>query len=315
MSDRVAAGQQGAAAAPSTNRRNFATGAAAALTAAVLSGTWVVITRFGVTTTLSPFDTALLRFAIPALILLPVLLREGLALERIGAGKMALMVAGSGLPFSLAGAAGMQFAPAAHAGALLPGAVPLFVALLAVLIEKDRLSRWRSAGFACIVAGVIAIGGYNLFLGVPGQWRGHLLFLSGACLWAVYTLAFRRAGIGAWHAAALINLYSTLALLPIYLFTESHLPETPWRDLALHAACQGVMAGVIVVFSYGAAVRRLGSARAASFIALTPAVAALLAIPVLGEWPDAATIFGIVAVAFGVVLASGAIDLRAGRKS
>ena len=73
------------------------------------------------------------------------------------------------------------------------------------------------------------------------------------------------------------------------------------------------MAGVIVVFSYGAAVRRLGSARAASFIALTPAVAALLAIPALGEWPDAATTFGIVAVAFGVVLASGVIDLRAGR--
>jgi drug/metabolite transporter (DMT)-like permease len=305
MSNRIASGAKDPVDAPRANARNFAIGVTAALVAAITSGTWVVITRLGVTTTLSPFDTAFLRFAIPTFILLPVLLREGLALRRIGIGKMALMVAGAGLPFALVGAAGMQLAPAAHAGALLPGGIPLFVTALAVLFERERLGSWRAVGFILIVIGVIAIGGYNLFLGVPGQWRGHLLFLAGALLWAVYTLVFRRAGIGPWHGTALVNFYSAVLLIPIYLFVGSRLPSTPWPELALQIAFQGVIAGVLAVSAYAAAVRRLGSARAAAFVALTPAVAALVAIPALGEWPDAATTFGIVFVSLGVALASG----------
>jgi drug/metabolite transporter (DMT)-like permease len=295
-----------------TSARTVAIGIAAALLAATASGTWIVVTRLGVTTVLSPHDAAFLRYAIPTAILLPVLLREGLALRRIGIGKMALMVVGAGLPFFLVGAAGMQFAPAAHAGGLLPGTIPLFVALLAVVVERERFGGWRGAGFALIVAGIVAIGGYNLFLGVPGQWRGHLLFLGGAFLWAAYTLAFRRAGIGAWHGVALISLYSTLALVPIYLLAGSQLPQTPWPTLAVHGAFQGVMAGIVGMFAFSVAVRRLGAARASVFISLTPVVAALLAIPVLGELPDTATIIGIVAVSLGVALASGAVpDARA----
>lgn len=286
--------------------RNFAIGAAGALTAALIWGSWIVVTRLGVTTSLAPPDIAFLRFGIPAVALLPVLLREGFALKRIGIAWTVLMVAGSGLPFFLITSAGMRFAPASHAGALLPGTMPLFVALLAALFDGERFSGARLAGFALVVAGVLAVGGYHLLLGAGEDWRGHLLFLSGAFLWAVYTLAFRRAGIGAWHAAALINAYSILGLLPIYLWTGSHLPEVSWPELGLQSLSQGVLSGIVALLAYGIAVRRLGAPRAAVFISLTPVIAALVAIPVLGERPDAATTVGIVAVSLGVALASGA---------
>jgi drug/metabolite transporter (DMT)-like permease len=290
-----------------SDSRNVAIGAAAALTAALIWGSWIVITRFGVTTTLAPTDAAFLRFAIPALVLLPVLLREGFALKRIGVLRTALMVAGSGLPFFLVSAAGMQFAPAADAGALLPGTMPLFVAVLAAIVERERFNSARIAGFVMIAAGVLAIGGYHLLLGEGGQWRGHLLFLTGAFLWAVYTLAFRRAGIGPWHAAALINFYSTIAFVPVYLWTGSRLPQASWAELGLQSLSQGVLSGIVALLAYGIAVQRLGAPRAAVFISLTPAIAALIAIPALGEWPDLATTLGIVAVTLGVALASGAL--------
>src|SRR5262245_40504731 len=175
---------------PTADGRNFAIGTAAALAAALIWGSWIVVTRLGVTTTLAPTDVAILRFGIPAVVLLPVLRREGFALHRIGVVRTALMVAGSGLPFFLVSSAGMQFAPASHAGALLPGAMPLFVALLAALLDGERFSRMRLVGFALVVAGVASIGGYHLVLGDSGAWRGDLLFLGGAFLWAVYTLAF-----------------------------------------------------------------------------------------------------------------------------
>jgi drug/metabolite transporter (DMT)-like permease len=287
--------------------RNFVLGATAALAAALIWGSWIVVTRLGVTTTLAPPDIALLRFGIPAIILLPVLLREGLALKRIGIVRTALMVAGSGLPFFLLSSAGMKFAPASHAGALLPGTMPLFVALLAALFDRERFSAMRLAGFGFVVAGVLAIGGYQLLAGGSGEWRGDLLFLAGAFLWAVYTLAFRRAGIGAWHGAALVNAYSIVGLLPLMLWTGWHLPDVSWPELGLQALSQGVLSGVIALLAYGLAIRRLGAPRAAVFISLTPVIAALIAIPVLGERPDAATAAGIVAVSLGVALASGAI--------
>jgi drug/metabolite transporter (DMT)-like permease len=292
-------------------RTDFAAGAAAALTAALIWGSWIVITRFGVTTSLTPSDEALLRFGIPALLLLPVLWREGLALRRIGIARTVLMFLGAGLPFFLVSTAGMQFAPAAHAGALLPGTMPLFVALLAVFVERERFSGPRVAGFGLIVAGVLAIGGYHLLLGAGGQWRGHLLFLTGAFLWAIYTHVFRRAGIGAWHGAALINFYSIVAFLPIYLWAGSRLLQTSWPELALQGVSQGLLSGIVALLAYGSAVRRLGGPRAAVFISLTPVIAALIAIPALGEWPDGVTTLGIAAVSLGVALASGALGQRA----
>lgn len=277
----------------------------AALATVTIWAAWVVVTRLGVTTTLGPGDVAVLRFLIPALVLAPVLVRQGFALRRIGLWTTLVMVAGAGAPFFLVSSAGMRFVPAAHVGALLPGMMPLFVALLSALVAGERFDRARLAGFGLIVLGVAIIAG------LPGDWRGRLLLLSAASLWAGYTLAFRRAGIGPWHAAALVNSYSILGFGPVYLLAMTpRLAEAPAGEVALQALFQGVLSGVVAMATYGLAVRRLGASRAAAFSALVPVIAALLAIPVLGELPDAATVAGIVAVSAGVALASGAVIPR-----
>ncbi len=291
-------------------RKDFLVGTVAALATVTIWGGWVVVTRLGVTATLAPSDVAFLRFSIAGIVLLPVLWRHGFAWRRIGLAKSLVMATGAGAPFFLVSSAGMQFAPAAHVGALLPGTMPLFVALLSALLNHERYGPWRSAGFGLIVAGVLAIGGYSLFA-AAGEWRGHLLFLLGASLWAGYTLALRRAGIGAWHATALVNFYSMAGFAPLYwLLLEPRLLAASWQEVALQAGCQGVLSGIVAMFAYAVAVSRLGPTRAAAFSALTPAIAALLAVLILGEIPDPATIVGIVAVSLGVALASGALGRR-----
>jgi len=67
-----------------------------------------------------------------------------------------------------------------------------------------------------------------------------------------------------------------------------------------------VLTGVLSLYLFGFAVGRLGAGRAAAFAALTPVIAALLGIPLLHEWPEPITWAGILLVACGVALASGA---------
>ncbi len=134
-------------------------GYVAALVFVLIWASWVVSTRLGVTTNLSPYDIGFLRFVVPAIVLLPVLWKHGFGVER-GRGLLVLgMIIGAGAPMFLLAATGMRFTPAAHVGALLPGTMPLFVALLSFTVLCERFGGLRLVGFALIV------------LGRPRHWR------------------------------------------------------------------------------------------------------------------------------------------------
>lgn len=296
---------------PAQGRRNFLVGVAFGLLVVLIWAGWVIATRFAVTTQLRPFDIAFIRYLVASAILMPVIFRHGLKLRQIGIGCSAMLVCGAGLPFLLVSSTGMKFAPASDVGAIMIGTMPLFVALLSALINRERFDRVRVIGFAAVVVGILCIAAHGLLDFQSGAWRGHVLFLVGAILWAGYTLAFRRAGIGPWHAAALINLCSLVIFTPFYfLVIGSQLLLAPPRELIIQAMMQGIVSAIIGLFAYGEAVRRLGPSHAAVLGSLTPVVAALLGIPLLGEIPTGLTWLGIIVVSAGVALASGGLSGR-----
>ena len=62
---------------------------------------------------------------------------------------------------------------------------------------------------------------------------------------------------------------------------------------------------IVCLLLYGRAVSNLGASGGAAFGALVPALSALLAIPLLDEWPNETDWVGIVLISAGVYLASG----------
>src|SRR5580692_6405333 len=108
-------------------------GALYGLAAVSIWSGWIVVARLGLRTSLTPWDIAALRFGVAGLLLLPYVLRNGVALERLGWTGLTAIIVGGGAPVLLANA-GLMFAPAAHAGALFPGVMPLMVAILAAII-------------------------------------------------------------------------------------------------------------------------------------------------------------------------------------
>ena len=290
---------------PQTPARRSLIGWLAGLATVTIWAFWIVGTRHAVTNHLPPAAIGLLRFGVPALLLAPIGWRMGLFPKGMTLLK-GLGLFGSGAPFFLIVALGMQFAPAAEIGPLLPGTMPLFVALIGWLVLRERPERIRVLGFVFVLIGTLCIGGYGLLFAGNGAWRGHLLLLSGACLWGIYTHAYRRSGLSAMQAAAFIGLWSFLVLIPFGAPPLiGALATGLGGTILMQALLQGFLSGLIGIVLYGVAVDRLGASRAAALSPLSIVLAALIAIPALGERPGPATIIGIVLATLGVVLASG----------
>lgn len=272
--------------------------------ATVLIGvSWQLATRFGVTTTLTPIDLALLRYVIPAIALMPVLMRKGCLPTGVSIRGLILIVAGGGLPFGLLGMAGAQFAPASHMGALLPGSMPVFVALLSVIILGERFSKGSVIGLGIIVLGVVCVVGsaFTNASGGPRVLVGDALFLSAGVLWAVYTVAFRQSGLDPWHGAALICFWSAVLVAPIWMILpDTKLLRAAAPDIALQIAAQGLLAGLLGLAAYGAAIRHLGASVAAVSGAVVPALTALGGFVLLGEPLSILSGVGVSLVAIGI---------------
>lgn len=284
----------------------YARGAMYGIGAASIWSGWIVVARLGLRTNLTPWDIAALRFGIGGLLLLPYLVRKGLALERLGWSGLAALVIGCGAPMVLLVNGGLLFAPAAHAGGLFSGVVPLIVALLAVPLLHETFTVAKRAGLLLIVAGVIAIvwsaGGD---IGTR-QNIGHALFLGGAFLWACYTIAMRRARLDGLHSAAIAAVGTLILYLPAYAaIAGGRMFAAPISDIALQAFVQGILTAIVSLLFYGRAVSILGASGGAAFPALCPAMVAVLAIPILGEWPTPMDWIAITLISAGVYVVSG----------
>jgi drug/metabolite transporter (DMT)-like permease len=284
----------------------YARGALYGLAAVSIWAGWIVVARLGLRTSLTPWDIAALRFGVAGLLLAPYLLRKGLAIDRLGWIGILAIILGGGAPMVLLANAGLLFAPAAHAGALFPGVMPLMVAVLAAPVLHEAFTSAKKIGFALILAGVIGIvWGTGGAIGTR-QNIGHLLFLGSALLWACYTVAMRRARLDGLHAAAIAAVGALVLYLPVYaVVAGTSLLEAPPTDVALQALVQGLLTAVISLLLYGRAVSILGASSGAAFAALCPAMTALLAIPILGEWPAPMDWIAITLISAGVYVVSG----------
>jgi drug/metabolite transporter (DMT)-like permease len=270
---------------------------------------WFLVTRHSAATPLGPIDIGLIRFGIPALVLSPVWLKTGLLPRSLPLHRLATMVAGSGAVFFLLTTAAIHSTPAASSGILLGGSMPLATALIGMVLFGERPDWTRFAGLAAIVAGVLILLVRSLSdASLP--WTSFLLLPAGAVLWAGYTHAFRRSGLTALQASALIAIWSFLIMAALALVFGISLSQAPIAEIGLQVLSQGVLSGLVAMLAYGAAVKALGGTQAATFTALTPVLATLGGGLLLGEQIGVAEIAAALATSLGVALSTGVLAKR-----
>jgi drug/metabolite transporter (DMT)-like permease len=285
---------------------NYPRGAVFGLAAVSIWAGWSAMTRLAVTTSLDAWDIPALRFGVAGLLLLPIVIQRGLALDRLGWSGLAGLIVGTGAPYALVVALGLRFAPAYDAGALNPGCMPFFVALIAALSLGEKLSTTQKIGLSLILSGALIIVGWRGTTWSISRSVGDVLFLVASFLSAGYTVIMRKSKLDPVHVAALVATGSLAVYAPLYFGIRGlHLAQVPVADLTIQVIFQGIVVTIISLVLYCRAVLILGASGGSSFGALVPALSAVLAIPLLGEWPTASGWVGIVLISAGVYLASG----------
>lgn len=278
----------------------------AAVTVVIFSG-WFVVTRFSVTRELGIWDIAILRFGVGAVLLSPSLFSRGLPLP-LAAWRSGLIFALLwGAPFVLLISLGLQLTSAAEAASMVPTLMPVFAALFAWLFLRQAQGRARWLGYGTIVLGVVCLSIADIAAHGAANPLGIAVLLLASASWAVYTLLFRGSGLSPIQSAALICVWSTLLILPVYLiFDLGRLGLASAGEIALQAGYQGVLVSGVAIVSFNRAVTLLGPAGATAIIALIPTAAAALAAPILGEAPTAAEGAAMAVITLGVLLAARA---------
>jgi len=190
--------------------------------------------------------------------------------------------------------------------ALIFGTLPIFTALFArgSGVEHLPVRFWIAAGLSFAGVALVALGSGGK---LSSNLKGDVLALSGSATWAAYSVAIgplmRR--YSPFRLSAVFLLAVTVALLAAgsrQVADQSfHFSALVWIGFAF--AVLGPL--VITNLLWFTAIDRVGPSRASLFANLQPFLAALVALALLSEPITTVQIVGGIAIAGGIVLASG----------
>lgn len=293
--------------APQPVDANFLPGVAVGLVAASIGALYTVFARWGVAHGLAAQDMTVLRFGVAGLVMLPVL---WLALRRDAQGllkRWRVWLAVSllaGPPFGLLMFGALQWAPASHAAVFPFTAMSVMGTLMAVAFLGDRLTARKLLGISVVVAGLVVLSGVSLASLTPRALLGDLMFVAAGTLWAGFGIVSRKYQLPPLLATAVVSFFALVTYVPAYfaLVGTDRLFAAAPHVLAVEVVVQGLIAGAGTLYTYSRMVALLGPARAAVFPALAPAIAALLAWPVLGHVPTGVELLGMLLAMAGLVI-------------
>ena len=285
------------------DKQNQLTGYLAAGATLVIWTSFVLISRLGGKSVLTPYDVLALRLITAGLILLPfaVSLPKG-SLRDLRLWSLALI---GGMLYGMLAYGGFKFAPAAHGGILLSGLQPFFITAIVWLLAGTPPTRMRSLGLSAIAIGVACAAVPYFTHWSNDSLLGDALLLLASITWAFYSVLAKRWGYSAWTLTRAVALGSAAVYLPIYLlWLPKQLDAAPLSMILLQGLFQGIGATILAMLFFLKAVANLGPERTAALLALVPVAAGVLAVPLLDEALTGWLLSGLVFVSLGAYVAS-----------
>lgn len=300
---------------PSTAASRHA-GDAYLVLAMITVGSTVVVSRI-IAAGLPPFTAAALRFALALPVFLALLRWRGVRVrmpDRHDAGLLALQALCGSVGYAVLLMAGLRTASAADAG-VIAGSLPAVVALVGVLLLRQRIGpgQWAAIALACLGVAAVEVGASPTAAGPAPSLTGGLLVLAAVGCEALFLLLNKRL-----HVAVAPLAQSTLmCALGLAFTTAPALFEQAWRRPVDAAALVGVLYYALIPTVGGyllwyAGAERVDAGRAALYTAVLPLSALALAALVLGETVGVRQLVGAACVLAAIVAGAAGGRRRAG---
>jgi drug/metabolite transporter (DMT)-like permease len=197
--------------------------------------------------------------------------------------------------------AGIEHTSVSHA-AVLVGAVPLLVALMAAGLGQSSTRALTWVGYGLALAGIAFVAGHA---GSGATGPGDLLVLGSAALSAAFIAVQPRmlAGRDATAVTAVQFAAGALVALPIAALTEGA-PHTPAHGGSVLAVAALSLAGSLAfpLFAFGQA--RVPAELAGAFVNLEPVVGVAVGWIAFGDSAAIGQLFGAAAVLLGIALST-----------
>jgi drug/metabolite transporter (DMT)-like permease len=286
----------------SKTTQNFLMGLSAAIVVVFIWSGWLVISKVGVESKLTIYDIAALRYGISAIIAFPIVLYlkpwKDTPIHRI-----IVLAVLAGIPYVLLAYAGFTYAPAAHGGVFLNGALPAMTLVLAWLWLKERPRLQQVSGTVLIIIGALMAALDASEAAASEAWIGDLLFLTAGLSFSGYLIINRLWNVTIPLVLLSLSVVSGFIYIPIwYIFLPSALVEAAHSQILLQAAYQGLLPNLVGLGLISIAVRHAGASATAAIISAVPGLGAILGLVLLGEILGPMTWVGIFIVTIGILL-------------
>ena len=245
---------------------------------------WLVVTRSGVSSTLTIYDFAAFRYGLSSLIALPIVLyfKPWQTMSFIKVITITLLL---GPIYILCVFSGFIYAPASHGGIFMNGLMPFFTLIFGFFLLRQKVFFQQTLGAVTILLGGCLAVYDGLELRFSEAWIGDLFFIIGAIFFSIYVVLSRLWNITMTQLLLCGSVINALIYLPIYfLFLPKGVREAANDILALQMMYQGFVPNLIGIFFITYASQKIGSASISAILSSVPPIGSVLGLLILGEF-------------------------------
>jgi len=259
-------------------------------------------------TEITPLAFAAVRFSLAGVLLFVILraMGQNLHIKRGEIWKVLLL--------GIAGIAGTQAfftlgiaRTSAGSSSVIMATTPVFVTLFGVLLRVERITPAIALGVAFSVGGtalLVGFGSGEISFGAQ-VFVGNVLVLLGTVCWAVYTTLVNPL-LGHYSPMKIITLVTITGSVVLLVLAAGELPAMRWAQVSwqgwLGLGYSFALSSALVYAIWTAAIQRVGNARTAVFMNVTPIAAVIASWLLLGEVLKTWQVVGAIITLAGVTL-------------
>ncbi len=209
---------------------------------------------------------------------------------------------GIGFPYTMLSFYGLRELKAAHVGVLVNGMLPVFGAIAAWFILRQRVSIMRYGAIGLIFLANFIMAGGDTF-----SWdhiTGIILLLVVAALYTMHMIGVKHWGFEWRDVLVSVPVVNVVLFLPLWFVFPSALFQADIKNIISQAVYQGIVVNIFALMFSTYAIKHLGTITVSIFMSVVPLSTAILAWLLLDENLSNYELAGIIGCSIGLFIYS-----------